>query len=256
MNILVIGDVVSSAGCEFLRSVLPGFKRLKNIDFCIANGENSAVGNGITPFSAQYLFDSGVDFITTGNHVYRRREFYEMLDERTDIIRPANFSDRNPGRGFAEVDLGYIKIGIINLAGMSYMDRCDNPFDAVDRILPRLSDCKITLVDFHAEATAEKRALGFYLDGRVSAVYGTHTHVLTADSEILPKGTAYITDIGMTGVKNSVLGVKPEISIEWLRSGMPARFDSAQGECMLNGCIFEFDKKTGRALSVEPVNIE
>lgn len=256
MNILVIGDVVSAAGCEYLRSVLPGFKRLKNIDFCIANGENSAVGNGITPFSAQYLFDSGVDFLTTGNHVYRRREFYEMLDERSDIIRPANFSARNPGRGFSVVDMGYVKIGIINLSGMAYMDGCGNPFDAVDEILPKLSDCRITLVDFHAEATAEKRALGFYLDGRVSAVYGTHTHVLTADSVILPKGTAYITDIGMTGVKNSVLGVKSEISIEWLRTGMPARFDPAQGECMMNGCIFEFDNKTGRALSVEPVNIE
>ena len=256
MNIIVIGDVVSAAGCEYLRSVLPGFKRLKNIDFCIANGENSAVGNGITPFSAQYLFDSGVDFLTTGNHVYRRREFYEMLDERSDIIRPANFSARNPGRGFSVVDMGYVKIGIINLSGMAYMDRCGNPFDAVDEILPKLSGCRITLVDFHAEATAEKRALGFYLDGRVSAVYGTHTHVLTADSVILPKGTAYITDIGMTGVKNSVLGVKPEISIEWLRTGMPARFDPAQGECMMNGCIFEFDNKTGRALSVEPVNIE
>lgn len=256
MNIFVIGDVVSSKGCEFLRRVLPSYKKLKGIDFCIANGENSAVGNGITPFSAQYLFDSGVDFITTGNHVYRRREFYDMLEERNDIIRPANFSKENPGKGFSVVDLGKTKIGIINLSGMVYMDRCDNPFSTVDKILPEISDCKIKLVDFHAEATAEKRALGFYLDGKVSAVFGTHTHVLTADAAILPCGTAYITDVGMTGPKNSVLGVKPEISIEWLKTGMPARFDTADGDCFLNGCIFEFENNTGKALSVEPVTIE
>ncbi len=256
MNILVIGDVVSSKGCEFLRSVLPAYKRLKKIDLCIANGENSAVGNGITPFSAQYLFDSGIDFITTGNHVYRRREFYEMLDERDDIIRPANFCESNPGKGYSVVDMGSVKVGIINLSGMVYMDRCGNPFAAVDEILPELSDCRIKLVDFHAEATAEKKAMGFYLDGKVSAVFGTHTHVMTADASVLPNGTAYITDIGMTGPKYSVLGVKPEISIEWLKTGMPARFDTAEGECMMNGCIFEIDNKTGKAISIEPVTIE
>ena len=256
MNILVLGDVVSDIGCRFLRKKLPAFKKLKNIDFCIANGENSAVGNGITPFSAQYLFDSGVDFITTGNHVYRRREVYEMLDERDDIIRPANFSKGNPGKGYSVVDMGFTKIAVINLAGMVYMDRCDNPFAVIDGILPEISDCKIKLVDFHAEATAEKRAMGFYLDGRVSAVFGTHTHVITEDAQILPNGTAYMTDIGMTGPKNSVLGVKPEISIDWLKTGMPARFDTADGECILNGCIFEIDNKTGKAVSVEPVNIE
>lgn len=256
MNILVIGDVVSSKGCEYLRSILPAYKKLKSIDLCIANGENSAVGNGITPFSAQYLFDSGVDFITTGNHVYRRREFYEMLDESDCIIRPANFSKSNPGKGYSKIDMGFTKVGVINLAGAVYMDRCDNPFTAVDEVLPELSDCRIILVDFHAEATAEKRAMGFYLDGKVSAVFGTHTHVITGDATILPNGTAYITDIGMTGPKNSVLGVKPEISIDWLKTGMPARFDTAEGDCIMNGCIFEFDNKTGKALSIEPVTIE
>lgn len=256
MNILVIGDVVSSQGYEFLRSRLPSFKKLKGIDLCIANGENSAVGNGITPTSAQYLFDSGVDFITTGNHVYRRREMYEMLDEREDIIRPANFYPSNPGKGWSVIDMGSVKVGVINLMGNVYMDNCANPFLCVEEILPKLSDCRIILVDFHAEATAEKRAMGFYLDGKVSAVFGTHTHVLTADACILPKGTAYITDIGMTGPKYSVLGAKPEISIEWLRTGMPARFDTADGECSLNGCIFEIDNKTGKAISAEAVTIE
>ncbi len=256
MNILVIGDVVSSRGCEFLRSALPSFKKVKGIDLCIANGENSAVGNGITPFSAQYLFDSGVDFLTTGNHVYRRREMYDMLDECESIIRPANFNKNNPGRGYAVIDMGFVKVGVINLMGNVYMDRCDNPFAAADEILPKLSDCRIILVDFHAEATAEKKALGYYLDGRVSAVFGTHTHVMTADATIMPKGTAYITDIGMTGPKVSVLGVKPEISIEWLKTSMPARFDTAEGECMMNGCIFEIENKTGKVINIEPVTIE
>lgn len=256
MNILVIGDVVSSKGCEFLRSALPSFKKVKGIDLCIANGENSAVGNGITPFSAQYLFDSGVDFLTTGNHVYRRREMYDMLDECESIIRPANFNKNNPGRGYAVIDMGFVKVGVINLMGNVYMDRCDNPFAAADEILPKLSDCRIILVDFHAEATAEKKALGYYLDGRVSAVFGTHTHVMTADATIMPKGTAYITDIGMTGPKVSVLGVKPEISIEWLKTSMPARFDTAEGECMMNGCIFEIENKTGKVINIEPVTIE
>ena len=179
-----------------------------------------------------------------------------MLDENDDIIRPANFFKGNPGKGYAKIDMGFAKVGIINLAGMVYMDRCDNPFTVADEILPELSDCRITLVDFHAEATAEKRAMGFYLDGRVSAVFGTHTHVITGDATILPKGTAYITDIGMTGPKQSVLGVKPEISIDWLRTGMPARFDTAEGECIMNGCIFEFDNKTGKAINVESVTIE
>lgn len=256
MNILVIGDVVSSKGCEFLRSALPSFKKVKGIDLCIANGENSAVGNGITPFSAQYLFDSGVDFLTTGNHVFRRREMYDMLDESDYIIRPANFHRNNPGKGYAVIDMGFVRVGVINLMGNVYMDRCDNPFAVVDDILPRLSDCRIILVDFHAEATAEKKALGYYLDGRVSAVFGTHTHVMTADATIMPKGTAYITDIGMTGPKVSVLGVRPEISIEWLKTSMPSRFDTADGECMMNGCIFEVDNKTGKVINIEPVTIE
>ncbi|MBO5859652.1 MAG: TIGR00282 family metallophosphoesterase [Clostridia bacterium] len=256
MNILVIGDVVSSKGCEFLRSALPSFKKVKGIDLCIANGENSAVGNGITPFSAQYLFDSGVDFLTTGNHVFRRREMYDMLDESDYIIRPANFNKNNPGKGYAVIDMGFVRVGVINLMGNVYMDRCDNPFAVVDEILPKLSDCRIILVDFHAEATAEKKALGYYLDGRVSAVFGTHTHVMTADATIMPKGTAYITDIGMTGPKVSVLGVKPEISIEWLKTSMPARFDTAEGDCIMNGCIFEIDNKTGKVINIEPVTIE
>lgn len=247
--------MVSDKGCEFLRKRLPSLKKLKGIDFCIANGENSAVGNGITPHSADFLFDSGVDFITTGNHVFRRREIYDYLDEKNGIIRPANFYSEAPGRGYAVADLGFTSVAVINLSGCVYMDRCENPFICVDRILEKIP-CKIKIVDFHAEATAEKGALGYYLDGKVSAVFGTHTHVLTADAKILPGGTGFITDVGMTGPKNSILGVKPEISVSWMKTGMPARFDTADGDCMLNGCIFEIDNKTGRCLGVEAIDIE
>ncbi len=255
MNILAIGDVVSDKGCEFLRQTLPGFKKVKGIDFTIANGENSAVGNGINPVSAKFLFDSGVDFITTGNHVFRRKEVYEFLDERADIIRPANYHSENPGRGWAKVDLGFTQVAVINLAGRVYMSEADNPFDTADRILAEI-DCKTVLVDFHAEATAEKAALAYYLDGRVSAVFGTHTHVQTSDAKVLPGGTGFITDLGMTGVKESVIGVAPELSIKHIRTGMPVRFDAADGACMLNGCIFEIDEKTGRCLGAESVIIE
>ena len=255
MNILAIGDVVSDKGCEFLRARLPGLKKLKNIDFTIVNGENSAVGNGITPASAKHIFDSGADIITTGNHVYRHKEFYGFLDERPDIIRPANYHAENPGRGFAVSDLGYTQVAVINLAGRVYMDACDNPFDAADSILGKIN-CKTVIVDFHAEATAEKAALAYYLAGRVSAVFGTHTHVPTADAKILPGGTGFITDIGMTGVKDSVIGVAPQISVQYLRTGMPARFDAADGACVMGGCIFETDNKTGRCLSIEQIIIE
>lgn len=254
MNILVLGDVVSDIGCRFLRKKLPAFKKLKNIDFCIANGENSAAGNGITPLSARELFSSGVDFITTGNHVYRRKEVYELLDESEFIIRPYNYPDSNPGRGAAVVDLGRYSVGVINLMGTMFSESLENPFRAADRALKEIEGkTKVILVDFHAEATSEKQALAYYLDGRVSAVFGTHTHVLTNDERILPSGTGYITDIGMCGVENSVLGVKKELIIEKFMTNMPVRFDTADGDCMINGCIFTVDEKTGSCTAIEPV---
>ena len=257
MNILVLGDVVSSAGCEFLRKKLPAFKKLKSIDFCIANAENSADGNGITPQSAEYLFSSGVDFLTTGNHVYRRKEVYELLDESEFIIRPFNYPEANPGRGTALIDMGRNAVGVINLMGTMFMESLENPFTAVDRALKELQDkTNIILVDFHAETTSEKQAMGFYLDGKVSALFGTHTHVLTADARVLPEGTGYITDIGMCGVKNSVLGVDKDVIIRKFRTNMPERFDSAKGECMINGCIFTIDDKSGKCISAETVNFE
>ena len=255
MNILAVGDVVSDTGCEFLKKKLPAFKRVKGIDFCIVNGENSAVGNGITPHSAKEIFDAGADVITTGNHVFRRKEVYTFLDENRNIVRPANYYANSPGRGICECDLGYTRVAVMNLSGQLYMESCDNPFEAADRLLAG-TGCKIILADFHAEATAEKGALGYYLDGRVSAVFGTHTHVQTSDARVLPGGTGFITDLGMTGVRESVLGVKPELSIARMRTGMPVRFEAAQGEAFMCGCIFEIDEKTGKCLGTETVCVE
>ncbi len=254
MNILVLGDVVSDIGCDFLRRKLSSFKKLKAIDFCIANGENSASGNGITPDSAEDLFSAGVDFITTGNHVYRRKEVYDLLDESEFIIRPYNFPESNPGKGTAVIDCGRFSVGVINLMGTMFMENLRNPFTCADEAVKELQGkTNIILVDFHAETTSEKQALAFYLDGRVSAVFGSHTHVLTNDDRVLKGGTGYITDVGMCGVIDSVLGVKKELIIEKFKTNMPVRFDSAQGDCMINGCIFTVDEKSGKCISTETV---
>lgn len=258
MRILMIGDVVGAPGCEFVRRRLPTLKKLKGVDLCIANGENSAVGNGILPGSAQHLFDSGVDFLTTGNHIYNRREIYPFLDECADIVRPANYCAENPGRGFAVIDMGRTQAAVLNLSGNAFLnDNMENVFLCAERLLPELSKYKVIVVDLHAESTGEKRAMGFFLDGKVSVVAGTHTHVQTADDQILPNGTGYITDLGMTGPKQSVLGVKPEIIIGRMRTGMPARFDVPDTqECILNGCIFDVDDKTGKCMATERIYIE
>lgn len=257
MNILVLGDVVGECGCDFVRKKLPSFKKLKGIDFTIANGENSASGNGITPFSAEHLFTSGVDFITTGNHVFKRKEVYDLLDDSGSIIRPYNYNSANPGRGYAVVDTGFYKIGILNLMGTMYMESLENPFIAADKALKEMKEqTNIILVDFHAEATSEKQALGFYLDGRVSVVFGTHTHVLTNDDRVLPHGTGYISDIGMCGALNSVLGVDKDIVIDKFINNMPAYFKQASGNSMINGCIFTIDEKSGKCTMTEAVRFE
>ena len=257
MNILVLGDVVNSEGCCFLKKKLPTFKKLKEIDFCIANGENSADGNGITPESAEQLFSSGVDFITTGNHIYRRKEIFDFLDINEFITRPCNYHKSNPGVGSKVVDCGFYSIGIINVMGTMYMECLENPFHAVETEIEKLKGkTNIILVDFHAEATSEKKAMGYFLDGKVSAVFGTHTHVLTADNTVLKNGTGYITDIGMCGVKESVLGVNKDIIIDKFRFNMPKRFDKAQGSSMINGCVFTIDKTSGKCTGTELVNFE
>ena len=257
LKILCIGDVVGSIGCKFLRSKLPTLKKIKNIDFVICNGENSADGNGITVSSANFLFDSGVDAITLGNHTFRRKEFYEYIDECKFIARPANFTSKAvPGKGIINVDTGRRIITVINLMGNMFLDsQLDNAFQCIDETL-KMAVSKIIIVDFHAETTSEKRAMGYYLDGKVSAVFGTHTHVQTSDGQILPNGTGYITDLGMTGPEDSVLGVKSEIIIDRLKNGGKAGFRLADGECRLDGCIFDIDVKSGKCTGVERISLK
>lgn len=256
MVILFIGDVVSAVGVEKLTRTLPRFKKEHHVDVTVVNGENAAVGNGLLPATAEVLFAAGADCITGGNHTFRRRELYEYLDTSPFCLRPANYKDDAPGKGFCVVDKGFVRVGVVNLLGTVFMEPLGNPFDCIDRVLKDLRDeADFTVVDFHAEATAEKRALGFYLDGRAAAVVGTHTHVQTADEQILPHGTAYITDLGMTGPVQSVLGVTPALAIEKMRTNLPVRFQNPDGDCLMQGLLAEIDKKTGKALRVERVSL-
>lgn len=257
MRILCIGDVVGTVGCEFLRRRLPACKRFMNIDFVICNGENSADGNGLTPVSAGHLFDSGVNVITLGNHAFRRKEVFDLLDSSPFIVRPANFvSPLVPGKGIVNVDTGRRIVTVMNIMGnINTESGLQNAFDCADRLVEQ-AESKIILLDFHAETTSEKRAMGYYLDGRVSAVFGTHTHVQTSDAQVLPNGMGYITDAGMTGTLHSVLGVKTEIIIERMRTGLPARFDLASGDCRLEGVVFDIDDRTGKCISAEGIRLE
>ncbi len=256
MNILCIGDATNTIACEFMMKKLPALKREKKIDMVIANGENSADGIGLTSSSAKMLFDSGADLITSGNHAFAKRESYSFYESCREVIRPANFpSGTTPGRGYAVVDMLKWQVCVINLMGVSYLNSLDCPFRTVDRILEETADCKIKIVDFHAESTAEKRALGYYLDGRVSAFFGTHTHVQTADECILPNGTGYITDVGMTGPIESVLGVKKELSIKQFTTKMPVRLETADGACRMDCILFNIDEKTGKTVSLERMSV-
>lgn len=256
MKILCIGDVVGTIGCKHLREKLPAFKKVKGIDFVICNGENSADGNGIVPTSAQFLFDSGVDAITLGNHTFRRKEAYDLIDENPFVARPANFPSVAPGRGVLNIDTGRRIISIINIMGNIAIDNNLNcPFESIDTYISQ-AESKIIIVDFHAETTSEKRAMGYYLDGRVSALFGTHTHVQTSDAQVLPNGTGYITDVGMTGTVHSVLGVKSEIIIDKYKTKLPQRFDLAQGECKMECVLFDIDDKSGKCQNAESFRIE
>ncbi len=244
MRVLAIGDIYSLIGCEFALKIIPKLKREENIDLCLANGENSALGNGITRESADMLFAAGVDVITGGNHSLRRKEVHEALDSNPFLLRPDNMVC-DFGTGYRLIDLGRYSVAVINLLGQAFIERQEttNPFDAADKLIQKATEdgANIIIVDFHAEATGEKRALGLYLDGRVSALFGTHTHIPTADAQILPNGTGYITDLGFTGVENSVLGVKSSIIINRLKSGGCEKFEAAEGKCVLNGCIFDIN---------------
>lgn len=257
VRVLCVGDVCAPAGCDAALRMIPELKREYGVELTIVNGENSASGNGITPESAGLLFSAGADVITGGNHTLRRNEVYEMLDGNPCLLRPHNI-ETEYGSGYVLFDLGRYRAAVINLSGQIYFDRIkpSNPFVAAEELISRAKEegADFIFVDFHAEATSEKRAMGFFLDGKVSAVFGTHTHVQTADEQILPHGTGYITDLGMTGVIDSVLGVKKEIIVNRMRSGGGSeKFLQAEGKCMLNGCVFDIDGKTGLAVSVKRI---
>lgn len=259
MRLLTIGDVCGEVGCETVRRYLPLIKKEKRIDAVIINGENSAVGNGITKNTAEFIFACGADVITGGNHSLRRKEVYDFLDNNDFLLRPHNLPENPPGKGYCLVDFGSFSMAVINLSGVIYLERvgATNPFDSADLLIEKAKEdgADIIVVDFHAEATSEKRALGLYLDGRVSAVFGTHTHIQTADDCILPNGTGYITDLGMSGPINSILGVKSEIIINRLKSNDMSKFEFADGKGQLNGCIFEIDKATKKTIYTERIMI-
>jgi metallophosphoesterase (TIGR00282 family) len=254
VNILAVGDVAGNPGLDILSKKLRPLKKLKDVSFTVVNGENASLV-GITPSQAEEIFDAGADVITLGNHVWDRPEIINYLDDNRHILRPANYAPQTPGRGFLVFETEFGPVRVINLIG-----RCDmlfgseNPFFEVDKIL-KSTDAAVTLVDFHASATSEKRAMAFYLDGRVSALWGTHTHVQTSDAEVLKKGTGYITDLGMTGAVESVIGVRPEQSISLFLGNPPTRFAPAGGEAKIECAIFEVDTETGRCLSVEALRI-
>ena len=258
LNVLCIGDVVGKNSCEFLMNNLPNIKRKYNIDVIIANGENSADGNGITPFSAKQLFNSGVDIITGGNHTFKRKEIYEMLESNPYMTAPNNIDNTDIGHAVSVYDMGAYKIAVINLCGTVYIDHTSNAFVCIDILLDKVNDlgAKVILVDFHAEATSEKRAMGIYLDGKVSAVFGTHTHVPTADLQILPNGTGYITDLGMCGPDLSVLGIESNIIINRFKGISFDKFVTPKTQTVFNGCIFTIDNHTGKTIKCEQLIIK
>ncbi|MGB7589474.1 MAG: TIGR00282 family metallophosphoesterase [Solirubrobacterales bacterium] len=251
MRLLFIGDVVGSPGRTGLKAAMPQLRERYKPDLVIVNGENSAGGAGITEKTATALFDMGAGVITSGNHVYRYREAYDYLDREERVLRPANYPQANPGHGHVVVDAAGMRVGVINLSGAEGLKVARSPFRTVDGLLEQI-DADCVVVDFHAEMTSEKVAMGWYLDGRVAAVLGTHTHVPTADARVLPKGTAFISDVGMTGSRTSVLGVKPEQALAALIAQMPARFETAVDDVWVMGAAVAINSQ-GLADSIEPV---
>jgi len=254
LNILAVGDVVGAGGLEMVERRLRSLQKLKAIDFTVVNGENAS-GVGLTPAQAERIFDAGADVITLGNHTWGRREIAPYLDDCPYILRPLNYAPQVPGRGWGEFEARGVPICVMNLIGRCEMDfGPDNPFFAADRVL-RETEARVVLVDMHAEATSEKLAMANYLDGRASVVFGTHTHVQTSDGGVLPGGTGAITDLGMTGPIDSVLGVKKELSISRFLGNPPQRYEEAGGRCKLECAIFTVDSGTGRCTGVETMRI-
>lgn len=251
-KILFLGDVVGKPGREAVGHHLPALFREHSPLFCIINGENSAAGVGITPSIAEELFAAGADAITLGNHAYNKREIYEYLDRDRAIVRPANLPPAAPGRGLCFVKKNGIELAIMNLCGRVFLDGYDDPFRCVDSLLEGIETLHI-FVDFHAEATSEKIAMGWHLNGRATAVVGTHTHVTTADETVLPGGTAFITDVGMCGPMPSVLGMDKEIILSRFRTSMPTRFEVADQPGVISGVVIDVQRETGRATAIRRI---
>ena len=255
LKVLAVGDVVGEPGLERIRKSLRKLKRELGADFVIVNGENAS-NVGMTPRQGDTIFDAGADVITMGNHTFSRREIIPYIEENRYVLRPANLPPQQPGRGWEIYETRCGDVAVIDLIGRVGMDYLpDNPFLLMDKLLKKI-DTKIILVEIHAEATSEKLAMGYMLDGRVSAVWGTHTHVPTADPMILPRGTGYITDLGMTGPAVSVLGIQPKLSIDKFRGEMFQRYQSADGPTKLNAVLFTIDAATGKCTKVERVDIQ
>jgi len=255
VNVLVIGDIVGKSGRKLVKDLLPTIKREKDIDFTIANGENAAGGVGITREIANELFNNGIDILTMGNHTWDKKDIFNFIQQEERIVRPLNYPLGTAGKGSTIVKLpNGIKIGIINLLGRVFLSNLDCPFRTAEKEIAKMEEeTPIIFIDFHAEVTSEKVALGWYLDGKATAVLGTHTHIQTADERILPNGTAYITDLGMTGPYDSVLGVKKELVIEKFLTQMPVRFEVAKGEEILCAAVIKVEENTGRAVWIERI---
>jgi metallophosphoesterase (TIGR00282 family) len=252
-RVLFIGDVVGEPGRKALESTLPRLIERHEPDLVVTNGENVAGGLGITERTAQKIFDAGTDVITTGNHVYRHVDVYDFLNRSDRIVRPANYLESNPGRGYLVLEKDGVRWGVVNLSGQVFVDAAYSPFHVADRVLGKLRDkTDYVIVDFHAEATSEKVAMGWHLDGRALAVFGTHTHVPTADARVLPGGTAYISDAGMTGARGGVIGVKREQIIQRFLTQMPVRFETAEEDPWVMGCLVTSDRQ-GLASSIEQI---
>ncbi len=255
LNLLLIGDIVGRPGRNCIRDLLPELKKNYQVDFTVANCENIAGGKGITEKTITQVFDYGVDVATSGNHVWDKKEVYQVIDNYDDIIRPANYPPGTPGKGYGVYQVNGQSIGIINLAGRIFMPNLDCPFRKAKEIIKTLKEkCRFIAVDFHAEATSEKSALARYLDGDISCLIGTHTHVQTADEKILPKGSGYITDAGMTGPEDSILGVKSDQIINTFLTQLPERFEIAESSgTILNGILIKISEDSGLCMDIERI---
>ena len=256
MKVLFLGDIFGKPGRDALKKELPVIVKENSIDIVVANGENAAGGIGITPEICKTLLNMGIDVLTSGNHIYKKKEIYDYLEEQPRLLKPANYPPGTPGNGYYIMsDKRNNKIAVVNICGRVFVEYLDCPFRCMDKILEHIKkETRIIVVDIHAEVTSEKVAMGWYLDGRVSALVGTHTHVQTADERILPGGTAYITDVGMVGPRDSVIGVKKENIIERFLKLMPQKFTVAEDDYLINAVIIDIDERNGNARSITRLN--